>query len=146
VRSWPWWERAAPASPRSCACSADSTSSPRGQRLVDGAVEDLLRRVDLAGYGERAVERLSGGEAQRVALARTLANGPEAMLLDEPTSALDGATRDEVERLLRDIMAEQRLACVLVTHDPEQARRLAGRVIVFEGGRVARQGTPQEVL
>ena len=118
----------------------------RGQRLVDEAVEDLLRRVDLAGYAERAVERLSGGEAQRVALARTLANGPEAILLDEPTSALDGATRDEVERLLRDIMAERRLACVLVTHDPGQARRLAGRVIVFEGGRVARQGTPQEVL
>ena len=118
----------------------------RGQRLDDAMVEDLLRRVDLAGYGERGVERLSGGEAQRVALARTLANGPEAILLDEPTSALDAATRDEVERLLRDIMAERSLACVLVTHDPGQARRLAGRVIVFEGGRLARQGTPEEVL
>jgi len=118
----------------------------RGQRLDDAMVEDLLRRVDLAGYGERGVERLSGGEAQRVALARTLANGPEAILLDEPTSALDAATRDEVERLLRDIMAERSLACVLVTHDPGQARRLAGRVIVFEGGRVARRGTPEEVL
>jgi putative ABC transport system ATP-binding protein len=92
------------------------------------------------------VERLSGGEAQRVALARTLANGPEAILLDEPTSALDAAARDGVERLLRGIMAERSLACVLVSHDRGQVRRLAHRVIVFEEGRVARQGTPEEAL
>ena len=118
----------------------------RGQPLDDAAVEDLLRGVDLAGYGARAVERLSGGEAQRVALARTLANGPEAILLDEPTSALDAAARDGVELLLRDVMADRSLACVLVSHDPGQVRRLAHRVIVFEGGRVARQGTPEEAL
>ena len=118
----------------------------RGQRLDDAVVEDLLRGVDLAGYGERRVERLSGGEAQRVALARTLANQPQAILLDEPTSALDAATRDEVERLLRGIMAARSLACVLVTHDPGQARRLADRVAVFERGRVVRLGSPAEVL
>ena len=105
-----------------------------------------LRRVDLEGYGERSVDRLSGGEAQRVALARTLANAPQAMLLDEPTSALDGPTRDHVESLLREIVAERHLACVLVTHDPGQARRLATRVVVLEHGRLARQGKPQEVL
>jgi len=109
-------------------------------------VERLLRRVDLEGYGQRRVERLSGGEAQRVALARALANAPEAILLDEPTSALDQATRDDVETLLRDIVAERHLATVFVTHDPAQARRLADRVVVLEGGRLARQGPPQEVL
>jgi len=118
----------------------------RGERLDDGVVERLLRRVDLEGYGERPVERLSGGEAQRVALARALANAPEAMLLDEPTSALDEATRDDVESLLRDIVAERHLAAVIVTHDPAQARRLADRVVVLERGRLARQGRPQEVL
>jgi putative ABC transport system ATP-binding protein len=118
----------------------------RGERLDDAVVERLLRRVDLDGYGERSVERLSGGESQRVALARTLANAPEAMLLDEPTSALDAPTRDHVESLLREIVAERRLACVLVTHDPGQARRLATRVVVIEHGRLARQGRPQEVL
>ncbi len=118
----------------------------RGERLDDAVVEGLLERVDLEGYGERRVERLSGGEAQRVALARALANAPEAILLDEPTSALDQATRDDVEALLRDIVAERRLATVIVTHDPAQARRLADRVVVLEGGRLARQGRPQEVL
>ena len=118
----------------------------RGERLDDSVVERLLRRVDLEGYGERSVERLSGGESQRVALARTLANAPEAMLLDEPTSALDAPTRDHVESLLREIVAERHLACVLVTHDPAQARRLATRVVVLEHGRLARQGQPQEVL
>ena len=118
----------------------------RGEALDHATVERLLRRVDLEGYGERSVERLSGGEAQRVALARTLANRPQAILLDEPTSALDGPTRDHVESLLREIVAERRLACVLVTHDPGQARRLATRVVVLEHGRLARQGTPKEVL
>jgi putative ABC transport system ATP-binding protein len=118
----------------------------RREVLDDAVVERLLGRVDLEGYGERRVERLSGGEAQRVALARALANAPEAILLDEPTSALDQATRDDVEALLRDIVAERRLATVLVTHDPAQARRLADRVVVLEGGRLLRQGRPQEVL
>jgi len=78
-----------------------------------------------------------------VAFARALANAPEAMLLDEPTSALDGPTRDHVEALLREIIIERHLACVLVTHDSGQARRLADRVVVLERGRVARTGRPR---
>jgi putative ABC transport system ATP-binding protein len=118
----------------------------RGDRLDDSELESLLRRVDLEGYGERSVERLSGGEAQRVALARTLANAPEVLLLDEPTSALDEAARDHVESLLRDVVAERRLACVLVTHDPGQARRLADRAAVMDRGRIVRAGRAREVV
>jgi putative ABC transport system ATP-binding protein len=92
------------------------------------------------------VERLSGGEAQRVALARTLANAPEVLLLDEPTSALDEAARDHVESLLHDVVAERRLACVLVTHDPGQARRLADRAAVMDHGRIVRAGRAREVV
>jgi ABC-type sulfate/molybdate transport systems ATPase subunit len=118
----------------------------RGDRLDDAELESLLRRVDLQGYGDRSVERLSGGEAQRVALARTLANAPEVLLLDEPTSALDEAARDHVESLLHDVVAERRLACVLVTHDPGQARRLADRAAVMDHGRIVRAGRAREVV
>jgi putative ABC transport system ATP-binding protein len=109
----------------------------RGERPGDAEVESLLARIGLSGYGDRDISRLSGGEAQRVSFARTLANGPEALLLDEPTSALDAASRDEVEALLSGLIRETGLTCLIVTHDPAQARRLADRAMVLDHGRVA---------
>ncbi len=107
-----------------------------GERLSQQTIATLLERVGLSGYAERGVSRLSGGEAQRVSLARTLANRPEIMLLDEPTSALDEAARLGVEGLICSIMGAQRLTCVIVTHDRAQAARMAGRTIVMEAGRI----------
>jgi putative ABC transport system ATP-binding protein len=118
----------------------------RGERLPDSAVEDLLTRVGLEGYAGRSVANLSGGEMQRVSVARTLANAPLVLLLDEPTSALDDAAKREVEALVRAIVRDQGLGCVMVTHDMEQAARLADRALALERGRVVRAGSIEEVL
>jgi putative ABC transport system ATP-binding protein len=110
------------------------------------AIDAMLAHVGLDGYASRDALTLSGGEAQRVAIMRALANEPEVLLLDEPTSALDEAARLGVERLLALLIRERQLTCVWVTHNTEQARAMADRVLVIETGRVAALGTPAEVL
>ena len=121
---------------------------PRQQGVTRSSerIEQLLAAVGLAGYGRRDVANLSGGEAQRVSIARTLANEPEVLLLDEPTSALDEDSKLEVEGLIRDIVRERGLPCVLVTHDLAQAARLAARALVMSEGRIVRSGPIKEVL
>lgn len=105
-----------------------------------GDSTDVARMLALAGldaeFAERDVERLSVGEQQRVMLARALALEPEALLLDEPTAALDEAASAGVERTIAAICARPGTATVLVTHDREQARRLAGRTIELRDGQV----------
>lgn len=120
--------------------------SQRGQTLSSETIEGLLLRVGLPNYGPRDVANLSGGEAQRVSFARTLANSPSVLLLDEPTSALDEASKAEVERVMLEIVRSTRLSCVLVTHDHAQAARVANRVMVMEAGKIVREGAPAEVL
>lgn len=118
----------------------------RGEELDDRVIQELLAGVGLAGYGSREVANLSGGEAQRVSFARTLANAPEVLLLDEPTSALDEDSKHGVETLISKIGRDQGIPCVLVTHDAAQAARLAQRVLMLEAGRITRSGTVEEVL
>jgi putative ABC transport system ATP-binding protein len=118
----------------------------RGEVLSNDKSEELLTRVGLAGYAKRDVANLSGGEAQRVSLARALANSPAVLLLDEPTSALDEAAKFGVESLIHDIINQNQLTCVIVTHDMAQAARIATRVMTLEQGRATRIGTVEEVL
>jgi putative ABC transport system ATP-binding protein len=118
----------------------------RGEILNDELVEDCLRSVGLSGYAGREVSTLSGGEAQRVSIARALANQPIVLLLDEPTSALDEQAKGGIEALIRQIVRERELTCVMVTHDVLQARRMADRVALFSGGRVVKSGSVAEVL
>jgi putative ABC transport system ATP-binding protein len=118
----------------------------RGETLSDTDVAALLEHVGLKGYAARNVANLSGGEAQRVSVARTLANSPVVLLLDEPTSALDEASKLGVEALLQEIVRDHKLTCVIVTHDVAQAVRLAERALVMEAGRIVREGTIAEVL
>jgi ABC-type iron transport system FetAB ATPase subunit len=100
---------------------------------LGGKEPDVDRLLDLAGldssFAERDAARLSVGEQQRVMLARALAVEPALLLLDEPTSALDEAARDSVERTLLDMRARLDLSWVLVTHDSEQAARMADFVL-----------------
>jgi putative ABC transport system ATP-binding protein len=118
----------------------------RGETVSEERLADLLDAVGLAGYADRDASELSGGEAQRVAIARTVINDPEVLLLDEPTSSLDSAAEAEVERLLADLLASGERTVVLVTHDERQAERLADRVARLRDGRIVDVGTPREVI
>jgi putative ABC transport system ATP-binding protein len=118
----------------------------RGEKLSSENLEALLIRVGLEDYASRDVANLSGGEAQRVSVARTLANSPVLLLLDEPTSALDEASKGGIESLLRSIVKDQGLTCILVTHDIAQASRLAERALLIQEGRIMRSGLVTEVL
>lgn len=118
----------------------------RGEVLQTNKIEALLERVNLTGFLSRDVAHLSGGEAQRVSLARTLANDPQVLLLDEPTAALDDDARQDIEDLIMEIIQAQGLTCVLVTHALPQALRMARVVMVLEHGRVIRSGPVHEVL
>lgn len=108
----------------------------RHNTLSQEKIEALLDRIGLPGYENRDVSTLSGGEAQRVSLARTLANSPEVLLLGEPTSALDEAAARGIEELVLSIIHERHMSCVMVTHDEQQARRMADRTMYIEAGKV----------
>ena len=111
-----------------------------GPRLA-GREYRLERCLELAGlgpdYAPRETERLSVGEQQRVMLARALALEPEVLLLDEPTSALDERARTGVEATIGSLVAELGVSAVIVTHDRDQAKRLAGRIVELTDGAVA---------
>ncbi len=117
-----------------------------GITLEPPRIEELLAQVGMNGYAERDAATLSGGEAQRVSIARALANEPRVLLLDEPTSALDPDAKQAVEALLATVVRERHATCVWVTHDLEQARRVAGLVMRIEAGQAVAFGTPQELI
>lgn len=118
----------------------------RGERLAIDQIATLLDRVGLPGYQDRDVRNLSGGEAQRVSVARTLANLPEALLLDEPTSALDEASTRGIEELLLSLVRQQQMTCIMVTHNRSQAMRIAARTMVLRAGGLVAIGPTSEVL
>ena len=118
----------------------------RDEPVDEDRLHELLDRLGLSGFAERAADRLSGGEAQRVAIARTLFNDPDILLLDEPASSLDAAAADRVEALLHDVMTDLSLTAVLVTHDAERARRLGTRGAHLEEGSVTATGPIEGIL
>jgi len=107
----------------------------RATRANRAAAERALEEVGLALKGEAWPATLSGGEAQRVALARALVREPSLLLLDEPFAALDALTRLQMQGLVRDLCRRHQPAVVLVTHDVDEALRLADRILVLRGGR-----------
>ena len=111
-----------------------------------GRVDEALIAARAAHLRDRPVRQLSGGEAQRVALARALAPRPDLLLLDEPLSALDTATRTALRAELRQILLEQRIPTVMVTHDRTEALTLGDRIVLLVDGRVRQAGTPEEVF
>jgi sulfonate transport system ATP-binding protein len=99
-----------------------------------GRIAALLEEVGLAGYGEALPKQLSGGQAQRVALARGLYTAPRVLLLDEPFSAVDAFTRMRLQDLLARVAGERRLTVLLVTHDIDEALYLSDRIVLMDGG------------
>jgi ABC-type Fe3+/spermidine/putrescine transport system ATPase subunit len=118
-------------------------SLPRQQ--IDRRVAEMLDLVGLAGYERRRVYDLSGGEQQRVALARSLAPDPRLLMLDEPLGSLDRALREELMNELRVILTRVGVASIYVTHDQEEAFAVADRVIILRRGQIVQQDTPQAV-
>jgi putative ABC transport system ATP-binding protein len=137
---------------------------PQLPALLEGTVESNLRYaarlagreldagrcLRLAGldpeFAGRDVAKLSVGEQQRAMLGRALAQEPAVLLLDEPTSALDHAARDAIESALAELRRQLEISVVLVSHDPEQARRLSDWVVRLEAGRVVDAGPLEQVL
>jgi sulfate transport system ATP-binding protein len=112
----------------------------------DRRMNELLKLVELEGFGERYPSQLSGGQRQRVALARALAVSPRILLLDEPFGALDAAVRKTLRKELRRIHEATGLTTVFVTHDQDEALELADRVAVLNGGRIEQVGSPTKLL
>lgn len=107
------------------------------------AASEWLARLGIGDLSARRPEELSGGQAQKVALARALATSPDVLLLDEPLSALDVESRSEVRAELRSVLAGFEGAALVVTHDPADAAALADRIAIVEGGVVTQLGTPE---
>ncbi len=119
---------------------------------IPARVSEMLRMVALDGYEKRRVIELSGGEQQRVALARSLAPRPRLLMLDEPLGALDRALREQLMNDLRGILKRVGVTALYVTHDQEEAFAIADRVLIMrarpergEGGWIEQAGTPAEV-
>ncbi len=108
-------------------------------------VEELLDRVGLSGYTQNFPHELSGGEQQRVALARALAPRPRIMLMDEPFSGLDNRLRDGIRDETLEILREEDTAVLLVTHEPEEAMRMADDIALMRHGRIVQQGAPYNI-
>ncbi|MBM7824281.1 thiamine transport system ATP-binding protein [Arcanobacterium pluranimalium] len=108
---------------------------PRNER--EERVRELLKLVDLEDFAQRPVNTLSGGQAQRVALARSLAPKPSLLLLDEPLSALDQKLRQTLAVQLRNILTTTATTSIFVTHDEHEAQKVADRVLVMEAGRIS---------
>ena len=106
-------------------------------------MNELLALVGLVGLGDRPARRLSGGEQQRLALARALAKDPQVLFLDEPTASLDPASTKSVEDLIRDVAARG-IKVVMSTHDLGEARRLAGDIVFLVRGRVIEQARAEQ--
>lgn len=116
---------------------------PRAER--NNRVEELLDLVGLPGYGPRAVASLSGGQAQRVTLARSLAPAPRLLLLDEPLSALDRALRERLAADLHAILRSAGTSALYVTHDHDEAFTVADRVALMMDAQIVQEGTPAQL-
>ena len=108
-------------------------------------VRELLDRVHLGRFIDEFPHELSGGEQQRVALARAIAPRPRVMLMDEPFSGLDNRLRDGIRDETLEILKEEGAAVLLVTHEPEEAMRMADEIALMRKGRIVQQGAPYNV-
>lgn len=108
-------------------------------------VGELLEKVNLAGFADKHPHELSGGEQQRVALARALAPRPRVMLMDEPFSGLDNRLRDGVRDATLALLKEEGAAVLLVTHEPDEAMRMADEIALMRAGKIVQQGAPYNI-
>jgi ABC-type Fe3+/spermidine/putrescine transport system ATPase subunit len=113
---------------------------------IAARVQEMLKLLQLEGFGPRPVTQLSGGQRQRVALGRALAVSPHVLLLDEPMSNLDYKVRLELRHELRALQQRIGITAVYVTHDREEALTLSDRIAVIDAGRIVQTGAPEEIF
>ncbi|MFH2039084.1 MAG: ABC transporter ATP-binding protein [Chloroflexota bacterium] len=113
------------------------------QAVINKSVEEILDQVEMPGFANRKVTELSGGEQQRVALARVLAPRPRLLMFDEPLGALDRSLREEMLAVLRRILRKNRVPVIYVTHDQEEAFALADHILLLHEGHINRAGKPE---
>ncbi|MCL2351523.1 MAG: ABC transporter ATP-binding protein [Firmicutes bacterium] len=113
--------------------------------VINGKVNEMLRLVNLRGFGKRPVASLSGGQQQRVAIARALVNEPEVLLLDEPLGALDLKLRKEMQIELKNMQQKLGITFVYVTHDQEEALTMSDTVAVMNAGEIQQIGAPEDI-
>ena len=112
---------------------------------IDRKVDAMLDLVNLRGYGKRHVDALSGGQQQRVAIARSLVNEPEVLLLDEPLGALDLKLRKEMQLELKNMQQRLGITFLYVTHDQEEALTMSDTIVVMRDGRILQIGDPKTI-
>ena len=117
-----------------------------GESQPGGQVTEALGWVGLEGFGNRTIDGLSGGEKQRVALARTLANSPSLVMLDEPLGALDRNLRQKLVRHTRAVLKKRAVTSLIVTHDRDEAVALSDRLALMRDGRIVQTGTLSEIV
>ncbi|WP_207061609.1 ABC transporter ATP-binding protein [Motiliproteus sp. SC1-56] len=115
---------------------------------VEARISELMALLGLPRdtFGDKYPDQLSGGQAQRVGVARALAADPDILLMDEPFGALDPITREELQEQLAGLQSRLHKTIVFVTHDMDEALRLADRLVVMDRGRIVQQGTPLQLL
>lgn len=116
-----------------------------GNEEISSRVKEILSLVRMEEYSNRKIQTLSGGQAQRIALARALVNRPRVVLLDEPLSALDLKLRKQMQFELRELQKNLKCTFILVTHDQDEALSLSDRIAVMNEGKIEQIGTPEEV-
>lgn len=114
-------------------------------REAEARVRDLLEKVDMLDNIDKFPHQLSGGQQQRVALARALAPKPKVMLMDEPFSGLDNRLRDGIRDETLSLLKEEDTAVLLITHEPEEAMRMADEIALMRNGRIVQAGAPYNI-
>ncbi len=115
------------------------------KKEIDTKVDAMLDLVNLQGYGKRHVDALSGGQQQRVAIARSLVNEPEVLLLDEPLGALDLKLRKEMQLELKNMQQRLGITFLYVTHDQEEALTMSDTIVVMRDGNILQIGDPKRI-
>jgi len=121
------------------------SATPNSDERIAQQVREVLELVGLRGFERRSIHEISGGEAQRVALARSLAPRPRLLMLDEPLGSLDRITRERLMVELRDILTSVHMTTLYVTHDQVEAFSVADRAIIMNLGQIEQIGTPEEI-
>lgn len=118
----------------------------KDKKCIEERVKILLEQVRLSGFEKRKISQLSGGQMQRIALARALGADPELLLLDEPFSGLDESLRKDMGNLVKRLHKENKITTIMITHDKEEAMKFSDKIALMKEGHILQYGTPLDIF